>query len=214
MGLKFEFENSKLSGFEVDGLLNNTNIPGKKDGTISGFGVAAEYDTRDNIYYASQGKYYQVSLLSFGSLIGSDYAYNRYNIDLREYFSIYKDHFLALQSYINIIDGQAPFYKYSQLGGSKIMRGFFEGRFMDKHAIVFQSEYRKHIWYKFYFAAFGGLGQVAPQFTDFKIDAFKYTAGLGFRFMIDDAEKVNIRFDYGIGQNNASGFYMHITEAF
>ena len=212
LGLQYEFEDSKLSGFDENGLINNTSITGKKGGIVSGFGIAADYDTRDNIYYATKGRFYHGSALFFGSLLGSDYSYNRYNIDLREYYSLYEDHIIVFQAYANFIDGNAPFYRLSQFGGSNLMRGYFEGRYRDKHSIVFQSEYRKHIWYKFGFVAFGGIGQVAPRLSNFRLNQFKYSAGIGIRFMIDDAEKLNLRFDYGIGKDT-SGFYMHFTEA-
>jgi outer membrane protein assembly factor BamA len=212
-GIRYTFKDSRLSKFEKDGLLATSDIPGQDGGTVSGAGIVVDYDTRDNIYYPSKGHYYQLSALFFGSLLGSDYAYNSLNMDFRQYISLYSDHILALQSYANFIDGNAPFYNYSEFGGSNIMRGYFEGRFRDKHTVVLQSEYRKYIAYGIGLVAFGGLGQVMPDLNSFQLSAFKYAVGAGLRFMIDDAEKLNIRFDYGITKDS-SGFYINFTEAF
>ena len=212
-GMQFEFMHSKLSAFDQDGLLYNSNIPGKSGGSNSGLGLIADFDTRNNIYYPSVGRYYQVSASFSGSLTGSDYTYNTYNADLREYISLYGDHIMAMQLYAKFIQGDAPFYVLSQFGGSQIMRGYFEGRFRDNHTIVFQSEYRKHIWYKLGIVAFGGLGQVAKDLQGLQLNAFKYAAGLGIRIMIDDDEKVNLRMDYGLTKDS-SALYMQFTEAF
>lgn len=213
MGIKLEFENTKFSSFDPDGVLKNLIITGTKNGTASGFGIIADYDNRDNIYYASKGSYYQFSAIFFGNLTGSDYTFSKYNFDLRKYYSLYKDHILALHTYAEFISGNAPFYKLAGFGGSTLMRGYYDGRFRDKNVLVLQTEYRKHIWYRLGLVLFGGVGQVAPKISTFQLNEFRYTAGFGFRFMIDEGEKLNLRFDYGVG-NNTSGIYMQISEAF
>lgn len=211
-GFKFNYEYAKLAPFEEDGILVNSNFAGVKGGTTSGIGFAADYDTRDNIYYASKGHFYHVSAMFYGTLTGSDYTYNEFNFDLREYYTIYKEHIIVFQGYTNLIDGKGPFYTLSQFGGSNLMRGYFEGRFRDNHVLVLQSEYRTHVWNRFGFVIFSGLGQVAPKLNNFQINHFKYAAGIGLRFMIDNSEKLNIRFDYGIGKDT-SGFYIQFSEA-
>ena len=66
--------------------------------------------------------------------------------------------------------------------------------------------------------AFGAVGNYyfklshdASQALSFK--QMKPSFGTGLRIAIDKKEKLNVRFDFGIGQNS-NGFYFNIIEAF
>jgi outer membrane protein assembly factor BamA len=56
------------------------------------------WDTRDNIFYPLAGSYYQLTAAVFDSWLGSDYTFNLYQIDLRNYFSLFPKHLLALHA--------------------------------------------------------------------------------------------------------------------
>ena len=63
-------------------------------------------------------------------------------------------------------------------------------------------------------AAFVGAGDVANSFTDFQLSEFKYSGGLGLRLVLDPMERVNVRFDFGVGTGGVTGFYFQFAEAF
>ena len=94
------------------------------------------------------------------------------------------------------------------------MRGYFEGRYRDNVYSMLQLEYRQYFWWKFGFVAFAGMGDVAHELLSFKLKNFKYSYGLGLRFLFNKEEKVNLRMDIGIGQDGNSGIYFGIEEAF
>lgn len=93
------------------------------------------------------------------------------------------------------------------------MRGYHEGRYMDKQYLAAQAEYRAPLFWRIGTVAFAGLGEVAPSLDAFEINRIKPSYGLGMRVVINKAERVNIRLDYGWGKDT-SGFYLEITEAF
>jgi hypothetical protein len=93
------------------------------------------------------------------------------------------------------------------------MRGLYEGRYRDKNVIAAQLEYRLPMWRRFGAVAFAGLGEVAPKIGNFELKSFKHTAGLGLRYQLVPAEKINLRMDFGWSKDS-SGFYVALTEAF
>ena len=116
--------------------------------------------------------------------------------------------------YLEAASGEIPFYKLPALGGGNRMRGYFYGRYRDKVYAMTQLEYRQYFWWRFGFVAFAGLGDVAPNLLKFRLKEFKYSYGLGFRFLFNKEQKVNLRLDIGIGENGNSGIYFGIEEAF
>jgi len=211
-GFQYQFHKSKLTEVEAGGRLARGNILGTETGTASGVGILVNWDTRDNIFYASSGSYYLLSARVFHDRLSSDFDFTNYQVDLRHFFPISSSHVLAVQGVMNVISGDPPFYMMSLLGGQNLMRGLYEGRYRDKNLIAAQMEYRLPLWRRIGAVAFAGLGEVAPKVDDFELKSFKHTAGFGLRYQLVPAEKLNLRMDFGWGKGS-SGFYLALTEA-
>jgi len=94
------------------------------------------------------------------------------------------------------------------------MRGYYLGRYRDKNMITLQAEYRwVPVFWRVGLAAFAGIGDVAATLGDFDLGRFKYTYGLGLRFVIDPKQRLHLRVDFGFGKET-SGVYFTAAEAF
>lgn len=214
IGVQYEFEHTKIIEVEENGLLVHGDIAGSKGGMVSGAGLLVNRDTRDNIFYPSSGSFYQLSATLFSSSLGSDYDFNRYTLDLRQYFPLFSSQVLACQGYINIITGDPPFQMLSLFGGRERMRGYFEGRYRDKNMMAFQIEYRiMPVLWRFGLVVFAGFGDVSDKMENFELRNFKYSVGGGIRYLFIREEKINVRLDFGHGKDS-SGIYITIGEAF
>jgi hypothetical protein len=99
------------------------------------------------------------------------------------------------------------------LGNESYFRGYYFGRYRDKHEVSLQAELRKQIWGPLSMVAFGGLGNVAS--TPEKLNKFiKPMYGLGLRIKAIPREKINFRLDYARGNNGLQAFYVTLNEAF
>ena len=212
-GGRFESSHNKFLEIENDGLLSTGEILGSNGGFTSGVGVSVNYDTRDNIFYTSKGNFYSFTATSFSDIVSSDYQFMKYNLDFRHYFLCFSKHIFAFQAYMNIIKGDPPFTALSLFGGENVMRGYYSGRYRDKNMMAIQMEYRSPIWWRFGFVGFVGFGDVAGKLSNFEINRFKYSVGWGIRYVFDPKEKINLRLDFGYGENS-SGVYITIGEAF
>ena len=120
---------------------------------------------------------------------------------------------LAFQFMMHFSHGDTPLHELGRLGGNESLRGYFEGRYSERNLFVTQVEWRQKISRLWGITAFAGLGGVAPTIDQFDIMSLRPAVGVGVRFLIDTEEDLNLRLDFGGGQEKIS-YYFKIAEAF
>jgi hemolysin activation/secretion protein len=120
---------------------------------------------------------------------------------------------LAFQLQSSFSFGDVPLGELSALGGHEMMRGYYEGRYLDNHLLAIQAEYRFRLWDRLGAVIFAGGGDVASDVGDFRLGNLRPSVGAGLRFLIDKTEDLNLRFDYGIGYRTRN-YYLQVAEAF
>ncbi len=213
LGFRYAYDDFNFTKKDKEGLLIKNDVAGSNGGRVSGGGVIVNYDTRDQLFYPTKGWVVEGQLYTEGSYTGSDFAYQKLGVDASRYYKIGKNSVLAFNGVVSLSNGDIPFHQMPVIGGTKKMRGYFEGKYRDANLLMLQTEYRFPIIWRFGGVAFGGLGEVSAKPFDWNFDNVRYNAGIGLRFTIDKAQKINIRADYGIGYKS-SGFYLTIGEAF
>jgi len=214
VGPVYEWRSMDIINKEGNPILDSNLVRGSNGGTTSGLGFIVSHDTRDNIFYPSKGGFHQFSATYYSQAIGSDFDYSKYLLDLRRYLSLSTNHILALQVYGIVEFGYPPFYDLALLGGDKVMRGYLYGRYRDRLYYAFQAEYRLPVIWRFGFVVFGGLGDVASELAKVTLATIKPTYGFGVRFRIDELQKLDLRVDFGFGEDNANGIYFSVNQAF
>ncbi len=95
--------------------------------------------------------------------------------------------------YHQVFGDYIPFFEMPSLGGPNELRGYTEGRFVDKGAAIFQLEQRTHIahinFFKraagdFYIDPFFELGEVFHSASNIALRNLQPVGGVGFRFII------------------------------
>lgn len=214
LGLQYEFKDWNVVDMEEGGQLISGTVPGGLNGKVSGIGLVLNRDTRDNIYYPRRGDLFELNARFYGKFLGSEFNFTSFTLDLRKYMTVFSSHVFAVQSLVKIQTGTVPFLHLAQMGGEFNMRGYFAGRFRDKNMVVFQTEYRMPLFWRFGLVGFAGFGNVAERFGDLKLGRLKTSYGVGLRFLFDKKEKIQVRMDIGFGEGGSSGFYFSIFEAF
>lgn len=211
-GLRYAYDKFSLFKLDTAGQLAKGTIPGSKGGVVSGIGLVFVYDSRDFIFYPSKGIWTELVIYHDDPATGSSFNYIRIAFDFSKYFS-YKENILALNAYSLYSDSDLPFFQMGVLGGQKKMRGFYEGRYRDNNALVFQAEFRRHLFWVLGFTVFGDVGQVAHRYSEFNTSDWKYTYGLGLRLMTDKKQKLNLRIDFAVGNKKLLPYFT-VGEAF
>lgn len=201
---------------EENGLLDQ-DMPDGFDGSTSvGAEVATLYDNRDVILNASTGWYLEFTHGKYGKVLGGTNNFNLTRVDLRHFLKVSKksDDVLAFQFIGRTIRGDFPFSEFSLFGSSEIMRGYREGRFVDRDMMATQVEYRKTFKdSRIGAVAFIGTGDVYNNIDEFQFGTLKPNYGIGLRYKIDKSENLNLRLDWGFGRGS-NEIYLGIAEAF
>lgn len=123
--------------------------------------------------------------------------------------TVHDQQILAVQAWYSFTAGHPPFQQVSLIGGSDLMRGYFEGKYRDLHAMVYQAEYRLPIYRKLGVVFFGSAGQVTDRVSAYALNRFRYGGGLGFRYELSE-EGLKVRLDFAFGDQPA--FYFGLNE--
>jgi len=214
LGTVFEFQHVFDIEYPAGGLFDQENVLGRDGYHIAGLGLSLTYDTRNNAFWPDQGGMYQFWFDHFAPYLGSDYQYTNFVVDLRRFIRVFKQQILALQAYGTFNAGEVPLRSLAFLGGANSMRGYYAGRYRDKDAGILQAEYRIPLWGRIGAVGFADIGNVGSELKEVNLVHFKYSYGGGLRIGLNQAEKLNLRLDYGLAKGHSQGFYLQLGEAF
>lgn len=214
LGVRYWWDDYQITERADDGKLMLDNITGSRGGIVSGAGFLWNFDSRDQLFYPTQGYFTEMELFSNRREFGSDFNFNRISLDAAGYFSKNKKDVLALNAYLVFTQGNPPFQQLAFIGGPKKMRGYFEGRLRDKHLWMFQAEYRKLLTGRFGAVVFGGAGAVSPSATRIFKQRVHATYGAGLRFMLSKKDHINLRLDIAGNEEGEFFPYLTVREAF
>lgn len=177
-----------------------------------GAGISLVYDSRDVITNPHKGVYLNLSQYFRPAFIGNEYAFSTTDLHASAYAKVWKGGIIAgdLRGTLNF--GNPSWGMMALLGSSYSMRGYYEGRYRDKHKIETQVELRQHLWGRNSMVIWAGAGTVFNKFSAIQADRLLPNFGIGYRW--EFKKDVNIRLDYGIGKSGQSGFIFNINEAF
>jgi len=193
--------------------LQTDTLTGISGGAVAGMGLVWVWDTRDQVFFPNNGGFTQAKVLFYAKDLGSDFTYSWFEVNARRYLAFQPDHVIAVQIFLQAVGGVPPFFKYPALGGPKMMRGYFEGRYRDRSYFAGQAEYRQYFWWRLGFVAFAGIGDVVDDLTRLTGKDLKFSYGAGLRFLFNKEQKINLRIDAGFGKDT-NGIYFGIQEAF
>ncbi len=214
LGLQYRLEYAFDFQTDTTGNLNSGLIKGSEGYLASGAGLSALYDTRDNNMFPFKGYYLIFSNHFYTRWLGSDSEFAQFKVDARGYFNPFTSNVIAVQALTSFHAGEPPFKMLSLLGGPETMRGYYAGRYRDRHLMAGQVEWRFPIWWRFIGTGFYGTGFVTNDYKDLKWNRLQHSFGGGLRFTVDAAQRINLRFDAAFGTDGSRGFYFMIGEAF
>ncbi len=212
-GLSYKFDYYNIYAFEEHGHLEQGTETGTEGGIISTIGAMLRYDSRDDINLPRMGSLVTFSLEHNGHQLGSQYSFQRFSVDVIKYIPIGEQKVLALNLFSGRMYGDPPFQELLLLGGAKRGRGIVEGRYRDYNLLLFQGEFRFPLLGRFRGSVFTSYGRVSQEYRHLLHGGYHINYGAGVRFLLDPDERIQLRFDLGLGSNEP-GYYLTVGEAF
>ena len=217
VGAEFDFQKMYNIEFLGANKVGYDYPTGYKGSSNIGFGMGLVFDNRKNVMNVRKGLFAELAFLNYSKSLGSTNTFISTQFDFRyfrEGFSP-KD-VLAVQGSALFNNGDVPFNQMAMIGGESMMRGYYLGRFRDKHFLTSQAEYR---FLPFGFskrlgaAAFISTATVAPTAKSLFSSSFKMAGGVGARYLIFKSKDIFVRFDIAFTREG-NGYYFFIGEAF
>ncbi len=220
IGPEFSFDLLSSVKFNFrDGV--EPELPLGSEGSLNvGIGLGLVYDSRHNVLNTRDGLFSELAVLHSNPTWGSKYNFTTVQSDTRYYFPVNSRDTLAAQLFGQFTFGDVPFNELSTLGGDSLMRGYYLGRFRDRHFIGTQLEYRflpfpftNSFARRFGATVFAATGSVfsGPQLPPLK--DFVLAGGAGLRFLLFPDKDIYTRGDLAFTREGPA-FYIFIGEAF
>ncbi len=220
VGLEFDYQRFA----ETDFILVNPEIPtfelplGHEGSNNVGLGLGLIQDNRHNVLNVRKGLFSELAFLHYNPAWGSSYQFTSLLTDTRIYKPVSKNNVLAVQLLGQFNFGDVPFNQLALMGGESIMRGYYYGRYRDKHQLAAQVEYRflpvpLNFTDRLGFALFVGAGSVFNQLDNLRSSNFVVSGGAGLRFLLFPKKDIWTRLDFALTEES-TGFYLFIGESF
>ncbi len=217
-GPEFDFQRLASVDFKPGPANDILELPrGYEGSTNIGAGFGMLYDDRHNVLNVRNGTFAELAALRYFEGIGS-FGFTTVISDNRIFRTVARNTVLAGQLFGEFNFGEVPFNQLALMGGENLMRGYYLGRFRDKHQIASQVELRflplplgfsKRIGA----AVFAGAGQAFNDIDQWNRQQLVWSAGGGLRFLIFPKKDIYTRFDVAFTPEG-QGFYLYIGEAF
>ena len=212
VGLRYNLDVYRILSSSPGSEVERRILPGAQGGRSSGFGPVWLYDSRDNQFYPRRGWFAEAALIGEHRLTASNFEFLRFSVDAARYWPLGNKMILATQVVAQFTGGNAPFFNLVQLGGTKRLRGYPDGKYRDRHLLLAQAEWRFPIFWRLKGVLFAATGTVFG--TPGEGLRWRPEGGAGLRLEFDKKQQLHLRLDYGVGVGpENSGFYLTFGEA-
>jgi len=193
-----DFSRSATSDYQPAGLGH---------GDMNAMSLAAQYDTRDDVFNPHEGLYLNGAVTKGGPPIGGDFDFTKLYLETRKYYPLKKGRTLALRAWGGSLSGNSPLTEIFYAGGSDSIRGYQENSFFGTQFVVLNAEFRFPIanikmLNGAIFADAGNAWGNLPNSTVTNNNNSKlyFDAGLGVRLVFPTLGLGVIRVDYAFGE--------------
>ncbi|PCI39635.1 MAG: hypothetical protein COB53_02940 [Elusimicrobia bacterium] len=192
------------------------------DSSIGLFGGGTQliWDLRDNPLRPSHGTLMTLQAGAVtspnGAINGHRFGYTQYSQVTEHYFPVFDPgRTFVIRHTLKKIDPlrgrKIPFYDLPRLDENNLLRSFKRNRFQDRGAFSFNLEYRYPIWVTWDAFLFFDGGQTFTEYSDLHAPDFRYSEGLGVRFLSE--EKLMFVAQYAQGKEGGR-FQVNLGQAF
>ena len=168
-------------------------------GTTRSLTLSRVFDSRDNVFNATEGKRYSLTAEFAGKSFGGDFNFNKYTAEGRQYLKVGKSQVVALRLTAGYANGNMPDSGKFAVGGSDTLRGYNDDEFKGDKMLTLSAEYRFPVASKVQGVFFTDFGRAWDD-EGYKLTDLKGSAGVGVRITTPLGP---IRLDYARGSSGA-----------
>ncbi|MCA0233675.1 MAG: outer membrane protein assembly factor [Bacteroidetes bacterium] len=213
LGVRYQYEDYRITETEPNGVFAQGKVVGSPRSQTSGVGLGLFYDSRDILFYPTKGAFVDAAYWFHSPIFGGNVTFQRLTADAALFKKIGAKIVVAANLYGSLNWGNPPFNMLSEMGGSKRMRGYYQGRFRDNNVLLTQAEIRIDLIGRLKAVGFTALGLMGASKPVLRFADPKMAHGVGLRFVANRKDALNLRVDYAVGSDGGN-YYFTIGEAF
>lgn len=179
------------------------------DVASAGLGAVFEFDSRDNPFYSTGGRYFKIDVLLNDAAIGSGTTYQSYSAAYRSYHSVSDSVVLAWEVQGCQRGGKVPLWDACTIK----LRGFSATNYLGRSSVSGQAEVRWQLSERWGVAGFAGSGYYGSAFNDLRSHEAIPSYGAGVRFTVLKEKHINLRLDYA-RSTDSDAIHVSVGEAF
>jgi len=190
--IKTSYNHTSVYGYKMANPLMSPQIPGEGEKQTFYLSSDLRWDTRDSQIHPKGGFNFAFRTDFALKWFGADYRYSRYRLEINQYHQLFSpSHILAARIWGQHIDGVAPYYEQSIIGGSDTARGYKAHRFIDNDMLLASLEYRFKIYKNIGSVLFIDGGRVSSNLTKEILTDWKTNWGWGLRYYLTVLLKIS-----------------------
>jgi hypothetical protein len=174
-----------------------------------GAGALIEFDSRDMPINSYAGRYFSAATLLNDEAFGSDSTYQSYSAALSSYHLLRENLVFAWEVQGCARGGDAPLWDACTIH----LRGFSATDYLGTESASAQAELRWGITPRWGAVGFAGAGYAANALNEKDDREPVPSYGIGFRFMVLPAKRVNVRVDFA-RSDDSDAIHVSVGEAF
>jgi hypothetical protein len=124
-GLALNFSDTYNLTYSKPLSASDLQVEGINGSKVFGLGPAFLHDSRDFPFSAHKGSYAEIYYQYHIPVLGDEYNFGEWMVDLRKYYPVSQHNTLAFQFMTRSAIGNVPLRELPRLGSSNLMRGFF-----------------------------------------------------------------------------------------
>ncbi len=214
-GLSFRYLESR-----VNAIGNATLPPGIQDLTditLASLGLVAQWDTRNDSLYPSEGGLAEFNFLTNQVSGGASFSYLKSTLALDHYWLLGPQTVLAANATGCLVEDDAPFFDSCLLGSQ--IRGFSLFQYYGNQMVTAQAELRQNFSKRFGGVAFAGVGETLSSLefgrrTLTRDSDLRYAGGLGLRYRVSKDFPIDLSLDVAINDLDEKNIYFYVGQAF
>ena len=201
----FFFNYASVYDYEDVNTVLTSDVPGAGENLTLYMTARIRWDTRESQIHPHRGWKVNFNFDLAAKSFGSAFDFQRYRLDINKCQELSaKGHIMAARLWMQHIEGTAPYYEQSVIGGAWTGRGFKADRFIDKAFMLASLEYRFLLYNEWGGVLFTDAGRVSPSIMRMSLNDWKIDWGLGLRYYLDN---FLVRFDTGVSNEGMRIFF-------
>lgn len=165
-------------------------------GLVHSVTLSRVYDTRDNIFNPTEGRYLSLASEFAGRALGGQFDYNKYTMTARKYNKVGRSQVMSYRIMAGYATGEVPYSSQYSVGGIDTLRGYKDDEFVGDKMFIGTIEYYYPITNKIQGVVFTEGGN-AWDGSGYNLNDLNYSMGTGLRVTTPIGP---IRLDFGYGK--------------